>query len=405
MKRSIALGVGSLLILLAVVVMSGFRAPPSREEGVDVTKGPLFVWSIYDGVLKARRVDVLMSEFAGSATIAELAPESAHVKEGDLLVRFDESAVERDLLKLERDYALAKAEMESLQYAQLPLELSDISLQLLEAQAKYEAEKQYLDDSIQLMKEELVSSREVEKQKKMVSRLASSTKSQGKRFELTRDYLHPSRLERARATLAAAEQELELARQQLRNCSVRAPSEGVAVYSPLHIGTEYRTVRVGDPIYKNQVFMTLPDMSDLLVECHVPEAELSRVEVGKEVVVVPLAYADLRLRGKVEAMGSMAQDLPGRASWQKYFRVVIALSDVDKRLRSGMSVHARILSYHHPEAILAPRLAVWWSDDTPYCRVRTWAGSEVRALDLSWANQSHYEVVDGLVPGEIVLFQ
>ena len=395
----------SLLFLIAVAVMSGFRTPLPSENGDNVTEGPMFVWSVYDGVLKARRVEVLMSQFAGSATIAELVPEGSHVKKGDLLVRFDESVVQRDLLKLERDYASAKAELQSLEHAKLPLELEDIVLQLLETKAIYEGEKQYLKDSIQLMKEDLVSALEVEKQKRVVAQLASSTRGLGKRVRLTRDFLHPSRLERARATLAAAEQELELAREQLQNCTVWAPAEGVAVYSPLHIGTEYRTVRVGDTMYKNQVFMTLPDMSDLVVECHVPEAELSRVEVGKEVVVVPLAYSDLSLSGQVETIGSMAQILPDRASWQKYFRVVVALSDVDERVRSGMSVHASILSYHNPEGILVPRLAVWWDDGKPYCRVRVGLSSEVRALRLSWANQTHYEVVDGLAVGETVFFQ
>ena len=58
---------------------------------------------------------------------------------------------------------------------------------------------------------------------------------------LTTKYLHPLKLERAQATLDAAAQELALAREQLTNCTVTAPSGGMVVHRPLHLGTEYRT--------------------------------------------------------------------------------------------------------------------------------------------------------------------
>jgi len=48
-----------------------------------------------------------MSRFQGSATVVELAPDGAAVPRGAVLVRFDASALRRELLKLERDQALA----------------------------------------------------------------------------------------------------------------------------------------------------------------------------------------------------------------------------------------------------------------------------------------------------------
>ena len=46
----------------------------------------------------------------------------------------------------------------------------------------------------------------------------------------------------------------------------------MVVYRPLHLGVDYRTVRVGDSIYFNQPFMAIPDMRDVVVECSVPES-------------------------------------------------------------------------------------------------------------------------------------
>jgi multidrug resistance efflux pump len=56
--------------------------------------------------------------------------------------------------------------------------------------------------------------------------------------------------------------------------------------------------------------MILPDMRELVVECQIPEAELARVEIGREVTITPLSYPDLRLHGRWKAWG------PWPARWR-----------------------------------------------------------------------------------------
>lgn len=375
----------------------------AAPRSVVVERAPFTVWSVYDGKLDARHVEVIMSHFSGGATVVEVAPEGAQVRKGDLLVRFDDSQVQRDIVKLERDLALAKAEFASLDKAQVPLELRELELQLMEARAGHDAEKQYLGDSIALMKDDLVSEQEVEQQRLRLGQSQSNLDRIAMQQKLTMEYLHPLKLERAQATLDAAAQELTLARGQLTNCTVTAPSAGMVVYRPLHLGTEYRTVHVGDSIFKNQPFLAIPDMRDIIVECHVPESELSRVNQGRKALVTSMAYPNLVLDAQIESIGSMAQSLPGRPSWQKYFRVVIDVEGVDERLRSGMSVQIRVLTYEKEDALLVPRAAVFWKDSGPYCRVAGAPGGTTLSIKVGQANATHYEVIDGLAQGNRVL--
>jgi HlyD family secretion protein len=401
-KRLLYLGGAAALVLLLLLAFARQPRPDDAAARlVPVAEGPLAVWSPYQGKLEARRVEVILSKFNGSAAIVDLAPEGAPVQKGDLLVRFDSSQVERDLLKLERDYALAKSDLERIANAELPLELRELESLRLEAQSLYESERQYLEDSKDLLKEELVSEQELAQQQLKVDQLRAKAEKLETQLQLTREYLHPSALERARATLASAEQELKLARKQLENCTVLAPADGVVVYRPLNVGGEFRTARVGDLIFKNQPFMIIPDMRDLVVECQIPEAELSRLDVGREAYLTPLSYPGLQLRGRVESVGSMATIMLDRPGWQRFFRAVIGLESSDPRLRSGMSVQAQILSYHNPKALLLPRAAVRMEGEQPYCLL---AGhpAEKRLLKLGWADQQHFEVLDGLQAGEEV---
>ena len=394
-------GIGWIgLTLLAGSCSPGILGTP---ETVEAVRGPLEVWSVYDGTLESRNVEEIMYLGGGPATIMELAPEGARVQAGDVLVRFDSAQIENDLLKMERDAALAAADLESLENAKLPLELHKLENNLLNARTDYDEEKQYLEDSRQLMEENLVSEQEIRQQEAKVATAKANRDRLEQQLELTRKYLHPSALERARATLASARQELAMAKEKLAQCVVKSPVVGLLVYKPVHVGGDFRTVRVGDTLYRNQAFLALPDMATPIVLCDVPEAELARVRIGARVVVVPVAYPDLRLDGTVESIGSMAQNMAGRPGVQKYFRVQIALPQSDETLRAGMSVRAHILSASSPEALLLPRRAVQWDGDTAGCEVAGREGRERRTLRLGAANDQYFEVLDGLAAGERVM--
>lgn len=391
------LSMGTLLL----ATLCGCSGPAGEESVHTLATGPLEVWTVYPGKLEARRVEIIMSKFNGSATIVELAPEGIPVHAGDLLVKFDSSQVERDLLKLRRDAQLARSDLERIEKAELPLELRDLEAQRLEARMSYEAERQYLEDTKGLLAEELVSVQEIEQQKLKVDQLHAQLDKLDQKIALTRDYLHPAALERARATLATAEQELALAERQLANCTVLAPADGVVVYRSLHVGGEFRTARVGDSLFKNQPFMIIPDMNDLIIDIQIPEAELSRVELGREVRVTPLSYPGLVLRGRVETVGSMATTMMDRPGWQRYFRAMIGLLDTDPRLRSGMSVQAEVLTYSVAQALLIPRSFVRMENGRAW--VRRAGDAKALEIKLGWGDVRNFEVLEGLAAGDAVV--
>lgn len=392
-------------LLAAGSLILGTSCGPSGRSPttVELKPAPFEVWSVYDGTLEARSLKSIMSKGRGAVTVEEIVPQGAFVRQGDVLVRFDASDVERDIVRLERDLALARAEFESLEQAKLPLEIRDLESRLLDARVQREAEEQYLEDTRELLADELVSAQELKQQEvraEAARKLATNLENQ---LELTRKYLHPSTIERARATLSSAEAEMEMAREKLASCVVTAPVDGIVVYRSVHVGGEYRNVRVGDTLYRNQTFMVLPDMTDPVVQCNVPEAELSRVRVGSKVLVTPVSYPDLKLEGDVENIGSMAEQVTGRPGWQKYFQVTIRLSANDDRLRSGMTVRVTVLSHTSAAALTIPRPALNWDGETPWCSVSRRGRTERRELVLGVVGDQEVEVLKGLEPGERVV--
>lgn len=403
----------SLIILILLVVPIGYfllprvhvTTPLAWGTIVKVEREPLAVWTTYEGVLESRAPALLMSNLHTSTTVVDLAPEGAIVSQGTVLVRFDASTLEHDVIKMERDYAAAESELNSFKYAKAPLELRELKKKVMETVASLTAEQNYLQALVGLVAEDLVTDQEIEKQKAKVAELTTELETVDLRLKLTAEYLHPATLKGAQAKQDTTRQELRIAREQVENCVIRAPRDGVVVYKPVYLGTEFRSVRIGDTIYPNQPFMELTDMRDLVVHSQVPEAELGRVKEGKEVFIQPLAFPEVRLRATVESVSPMAQNRAGRPVWEKFFHMVIGLDKGDARLRPGMSVTAQVLSYYKPDALSIPRAAVWWENGKPYGKVVTGSSSEIRPLKLGMANERSFEVIEGLEPGTEVRTQ
>jgi HlyD family secretion protein len=394
----------NIILIFIVTLLVGCGKPsatePASHHETSVTRGPLSVWTPCEGTLEARRVETILSKFQGRATLIELVPEGSQVKRGDLLVRLDGSQLETDLVKLKSESARAEAELDALQNATLPLEMQDFEIQLNDLRYQSDTEKQILEDTRELVERKLVSRREIDQQELKLASLEAKTSQVQQHQKLAETHLHPAKLTQARAAVDAARQQMTLAQQQFSNCVVTAPSDGLAVYLPLHVGNEYRTLRVGDTLYPNQPFLCIPDMREFIVPCFIPESDLARIRVGQPARVTPLAYPDLHLAATVESVGIMAQTQPGYPAWQKYFRVVIRIDQLDGQLRPGMSLHVEVCSYTRPDATLIPRGAVQWEQGKGSCLVRTVRGIDRRPLKLGWSDDRFHEVIEGVAPGE-----
>lgn len=407
MKKPRVSPVAVFVAALAILVLLGLALRQGSEPAsvAKVTQEAFAVWSEYEGRLEAERVVLITSHFQGNATIVDLAPEGARVKEGDVLVRFDASQLEREVHKLERNVTTARSEHESLKNAVIPLDRRDLEIKIAEARAGLQAETEYLEASRPMIKEGLVSEQEIAQQKLKVDQARTQLETLEWKLELTKTYLQPAALNQALAKLTEAEQDLQFARGQIENSVIRAPADGQTVYKPLYIGGEYRMVRIGDTVFPNQPFMALPNMSELIANIEVPEAELGRVIEGREATIRLVAFTDIRMAAFVGTVGSVAQAAPGQPAWQRFFHVVVRPKApvADSRVRPGMTATVQIQSYVNPRATLVPRTAVVWEENHAWARVRTGSSIERRALRLGQANDRSYEVLEGLQPGETVI--
>ncbi len=391
--------------MLCAVALSGCgRSGEAPQRVATVSRGAVRMTIPFQGELEARHVQMIAAGVQGSAVLAELVAEGTLVESGDLLARFDASQIEQDLARQENEWVRARQELESLEKAELPLELLDMESKRMEARAEWEAEERFLESARGLMQRGLMSEGEVAQQERKVEGLRVRGEQMETRVELTRKHVHEARLAKARAALEAAGRQRDFTARQLALCVVRAPVAGVATLVPLPIGGDYRTAHVGDSLFLNQVFLCLPDPSEHVVRGYVGEAELPWVKVGHRVEAVPTAYPNVRLVGRVESVGGMAQTRPGQPVWRKSFPVQIALEPLSESLPVGLSVRAEIVAEESSDALLVPREAIEWRGSQAWVRRLTAAGVvEEISVQTGLADSVHIEVLEGLVEGDSIL--
>ncbi|MFW5654916.1 MAG: efflux RND transporter periplasmic adaptor subunit [Roseicyclus sp.] len=185
-------------------------------------------------------------------------------------------------------------------------------------------------------------------------------------------------LERARLTLADAEDDLERVRRlsgsgavsnvQLRAAELAHRSAQLEVeqaevdlsqrrvVAPISGWVGLLDVEQGDRIGTQDAIAVITDRSSIQIEFRVPERYIADLSVGMPVTVSPLARPDVELAGEIVALDNVVE----RAS--RTLRVQARVPNTDDRLRVGQAFEVT-LSFAGEDLPAVDPLAIQWSSD------------------------------------------
>jgi multidrug resistance efflux pump len=248
--------------------------------------------------------------------------EGDRVNEGDLIARLDDTQQRLELELARAEYQQVKAELfrnaaakDSLarweaEIARATAELTAAKTELIRMErlvAKGAAGKDELDSvrAAAESKEHAVASLKIEQ---------SAAETAAKASVLI-----------AEANLAAAEARMKLAEHRLKQCAIQAPFDGVITEINANPGEVVG--REGGPASVCRMI----DLSERLVEVHVPVQRISALQVGED-CGVSLASKDTLLRGRVISVGGVVKN-----GFVKV-RVHLAEADDDQPILPGTPV-------------------------------------------------------------------
>ena len=271
------------------------------------------------------------------------------VRQGDLLFQLDD----RDL-QIERE-----SQQKEIERAKLTIE---------------QAERNYLRSQA-LFAEKLIS-----------KELAEDTKTQ---YEL------------AKNTLGRAEKAMELVEDRLSKTRIVAPFDCTVLTRPVSVG---QAVSGSGGFNSGTEVLTIANLTDMIINAHINQADVSRLSPQQEVAVQVEAVAGLKMVGKVERVAPQAtirNNIKG-------FSVRILLENVAPSVRPGMTANIQIPVAAAAGVVAGPLAAVFTerNPDTHQMERFVYVTKnnrfERRLVRIGVADYFFAEVQQGLAPGEVV---
>ncbi len=434
-----------------------------------VKEGYLLVSINETGTIESKDKIILKSQVRGQNRIIKIVGEGTHIKKGDILVELDSGDLEekeinqhiqvqnaeaslitaRETLSIttnqvtaDNDKAVltlrfAKLAQEKYIKGEYPQELQQQEADIAIQSEELERSKDNLLWSTKLSDKNYITRTEMQADELVVKRSVLKLKIAENKLEVLKKYTYPQKVEQLESDVKQAEMALERTekkgradiikaeanyrakqsefnqqtfrlkdiKEQLEFCKIKAPAEGMVVYSKgRNRWRQSEPLDVGISVSERQDLIELPAQSNMIVKISVPEASISKVEVGQEVLIKIEGFPHETYNGLVETIAILPDT---SRSWMnpelKFYDCRIKLLDPPKSIRQGNSCNAEIILKEFDNVIYIPDQCVQIFNGQSIVFVLTKTGSEQRIVETGLSNKIMVVIKSGLQVGEKVL--
>ncbi len=345
----------ALALFAAGWALTARRVPP-QVPMVDVVRGEFVDVVELQGEIRPLRSRVVSAPMqAGELQIVKLAKNGATVSEGDLLVEFDASTIQRTRQEKQSELRQAQAEIDQAR-AQARIAEEDTRTALM--RARYDVDRAALD----VVDRNFVARLELERARLTLDDARQRLREAEARAKADQA-AHQAAVAAAERKREKVQADLDRAERALLALQLRAPTAGVVNILPnyrtsgmMSAGQEFRE---GDRAWSGAAILELPDLTSVRLTARLEEADRGRIGVGQPAVARLDAIPDREYRATVSNI-SLLTRVDFSSGWPppKDFDLTLELDDADARLKPGMSAAVRIQVGRLADALLVPADAV-----------------------------------------------
>ncbi len=401
MKKGWAILAVVFVVALSVVAAAALR----RDNGKTslptalVTKTTFIDFLQLRGEIRPVRSVVLTAPSAGSdLQIVDLATNGSKVASGDVVITFDPTLQQRTLETKRSELKQAESEIEKAEAEQ--------RRRVASAQSERDEAKKALERArLEIQGNELRARIDAENFIIAVSNAEEHVRELDKKIEGERIA--------AQADVAIARQKRDKAQYDVKeteriigSLQVRAPIDGsISLMANFRAGGPGRAApefRRGDRAWFGAQIAELPDLTTVQMTARVDEADRGRIQTGSAVRVRVDAVPDKELTGTLKDISVVAK--PDFTTWPpvRNFDLVVALSDSDSRLRSGMSASARVELDRLPNVLVVPTGAVFQRGAATIVYIVNRGDVESRQVTVLRRGRDQMAIASGVSEGDRV---
>lgn len=391
---------GSAALTSAVLLLYG----PGPEElpTVLVERRDFLLTISSRGELKSAESVQILAPQTPDLQIVELAENGKPIAEGQIVVRFDESAQE-DLL-IERQTTVRQVDSE-IEQARAEHAITDERNEMMIMQATYNVERAGLEAS----KQEILAEIEAEKAKIDVVIAEGELQKTEKTAEAS-DMSQDADIDRLMERRAKSERDLALSRTYLGSMVLRAPADGIVHILPNNraqgsFGTARPPFQEGDSVWTGAAIAEIPDLDSLRIEFRVDEVDRGRVAMGQQTHIRIDAVPDASLTGSVSWLSPIATLVFNKLPPEKNFPAFASIDKLDPRLRPGMSATVNVVVQRIEDVLIIPRKASTQIDGRPTVFIKEGGSFRAAPIEVTATNRTEIVVASGLEEGDEIALE
>lgn len=378
----------------------------------------------------ARNIEVKCG-VAGGSSILWIVEDGSQVSKGDKLVELESSALEDEIggqritfeqartvkLQSEKTWAVSKIAVTEYLEGTFRQALQDSEAAVTIAAENLRTAENSLKQSEKMFRRGFVSSLDLEGAKFAVERCELELGSAQTAKDVLVNFTKEKTLEELRSLRDNAEAQLnsdiasykleqtrlKRMEEQLANCTILAPEDGMVVYAN-ESSRRSQTISIeeGAALREQQVILRLPDLAEMEVKVTVHESKIAEIRVGMPARVRIL---DRETTGNVTSIANQPEPTnPFEGNSKVYAATVKLAEEESSKFRPGMTAEVEILIAHVHNAVTVPVTAVIERGGKYFAWVVTESGEpERRVILIGSNNESVVEVKDGVLEGETVV--
>lgn len=394
-RRWFGLAGGAAVAVAAIAVVPALRGIRIADEvPVEVLRRESFVRRVVaDGNLEAVHATPVIApmEADGPLKIAWLVGDGVRVSDGDTVVRFDPTEMEKMLENGEADRDTAQSRIDAKRVeTRGTLKNLERDASMAEEELQYAREFQNKDPEIFSRTEIIESNIDQQLARERLDHAESVHEIRSSLSEVDLDLLE---IERRKAEI-----QIERADRGLRSLEVRAPHDGILVFKRSWRGIP----KVGDTVWSGMPLAEIPKLDEMKANVFVLEADAGGLAVGQPASMVLESHPGESHAARVGKVAALAKP---RVPWLpvQYFEVTLEIESTDpERMKPGQRVRAEITLEEIEDALTVPRSAVFDRDGAKVVYRRESARFEPVEVTLGSGALGRVVVLEGLEPGDEV---
>jgi len=184
---------------------------------------------------------------------------------------------------------------------------------------------------------------------------------------------------------------------KLRKTKVLAPMDGTVLTLPV---IEGQVVIAAASVNSGTTLMTIANLSRLVVETHINQVDVARLETNQQVKLRAESLKDLEMEATVSFIAPIATVKNN----VKGFQVQALIEKPNPRLRPGMTVNMSVPIASVDDAVSVPIAAVFKGEgNKKVIYVRNGETTETREVKVGVTNINHAQILHGVKVGEQIL--